>query len=138
VFGGYTYLDGIIADNGFVNTGTTSAPRWTPSPFNGNAFPTTPKHSASLWTTYAVNKAFTFGAGANYVDRQFANVNNNKYSPAYTRFDAMASYTLNQSVSFQLNIQNLTDKFYFDRVSSPHYAGVGAGRSASLMANLKF
>jgi len=138
VFGGYTYLDGVIADNGFVNTGTTASPRWTPSPFNGNAFPTTPKHSASLWTTYAVNKAFVIGGGANYVDRQFANVNNNKFSPAYTRFDAMASYILNESVSFQLNIQNLTDKFYFDRVSSPHYAGVGAGRSASLMANLKF
>jgi catecholate siderophore receptor len=138
VFGGYTYLDGIIADNGYTNTGTTSAPIWTPSPFNGNAFPTTPKHSASLWTTYAVNKTFTIGGGANYVDRQFANVNNTKYSPSYTRFDAMATWTLNPSVSFQLNIQNLTDKLYFDRVSSPHYAGVGAGRSASLMANLKF
>ncbi len=141
VFGGYTYLHGIIADNGFVNTnaGITGAPaRWTPSPFNGNAFPTTPKHSASLWSTYAVNKALTIGGGANFVDRQFANVNNTKYSPSYTRFDAMATYSLNPSVSLQLNIQNLTDKLYFDRVSSPHYAGVGAGRSASLMANLKF
>jgi len=138
VFGGYTYLHGVIADNGFVNTGTATSPRWTPSPFNGNAFPTTPKHSASLWTTYAINKSLTIGGGANFVDRQFANVNNNKYAPGYTRFDAMATYTLNPSVSFQLNIQNLTDKLYFDRVSSPHYAGVGAGRSASLMANLKF
>ena len=138
VFGGYTYLDGVIADNGFTNTGSTANPVWTPSPFNGNAFPTTPKHSASLWTTYAVNKAFTIGGGANFVDRQFANVNNTKYSPSYTRFDAMATYTLNPNVSFQLNIQNLTDKLYFDRVSSPHYAGVGPGRSATLMANLKF
>lgn len=138
VFGGYTYLDGVIADNGFVNTGSTAAPVWTPSPFNGNAFPTTPKHSASLWTTYALNKAFTIGGGANFADRQFANINNTKYAPAYTRFDAMASYTYSPNVSFQLNIQNLTDKLYFDRVSSPHYAGVGAGRSASLMANLKF
>ena len=138
VFGGYTYLDGIVADNGFANTGTTANPVWTPSPFNGNAFPTTPKHSASLWTTYAVSRALTIGGGANFVDRQFANVNNTKYSPSYTRFDAMATYTLNPNVSFQLNIQNLTDKLYFDRVSSPHYAGVGPGRSATLTANLKF
>ncbi len=139
VFGGYTYLDGVIADNGFVNTAPTGAPAvWSPSPFNGNAFPTTPKHSASLWTTYALNKAFTIGGGANFADRQFANINNTKFAPSYTRFDAMATYTLNPSVSFQLNIQNLTDKLYFDRVSSPHYAGVGAGRSASLMANLRF
>ena len=126
------------ADNGFVNTGTAAAPVWSPSPFNGNAFPTTPKHSASLWTTYAITRSFTVGGGANFVDRQFANVNNNKYAPAYTRFDAMASYVLNPNLSFQLNIQNLGDKFYFDRVSSPHYAGVGAGRSATLTANLKF
>ena len=138
LFGGYTYLDGVIADNGFVNTGTAAAPVWSPSPFNGNAFPTTPKHSASLWTTYAITRSFTVGGGANFVDRQFANVNNNKYAPAYTRFDAMASYVLNPNLSFQLNIQNLGDKFYFDRVSSPHYAGVGAGRSATLTANLKF
>ena len=128
----------MIADNGFVNTGTAAAPVWSPSPFNGNAFPTTPKHSASLWTTYAITRSFTVGGGANFVDRQFANVNNNKYAPAYTRFDAMASYVLNPNLSFQLNIQNLGDKFYFDRVSSPHYAGVGAGRSATLTANLKF
>jgi len=138
VFGGYTYLDGIVADNGFANTGTTANPVWTPSPFNGNAFPTTPKHSASLWTTYAVSRVLTIGGGANFVDRQFANVNNTKYSPSYTRFDAMATYVLNPNVSFQLNIQNLTDKLYFDRVSSPHYAGVGPGRSATLTANLKF
>ncbi|BDT60315.1 iron transport receptor protein [Massilia varians] len=138
VFGGYTYLDGIVADNGYANTGTTANPVWTPSPFNGNAFPTTPKHSASLWTTYAVSRALTIGGGANFVDRQFANVNNTKYSPSYTRFDAMATYVLNPNVSFQLNIQNLGDKLYFDRVSSPHYAGVGPGRSASLTANLKF
>ncbi|MGJ9420025.1 TonB-dependent receptor [Massilia sp. CMS3.1] len=138
VFGGYTFLDAIVEDNGFLNVGTATAPRYTPSPFNGNVFPTTPKHSASLWTSYAFNKAFSAGLGMNYVDQVYANVNNNKYAPSYTRFDAMASYTLNKNVSFQLNIQNLGDKLYFDRVSSPHYAGVGPGRSASLTANLKF
>ncbi|MEW6024336.1 MAG: TonB-dependent siderophore receptor [Pseudomonadota bacterium] len=138
VFGGYTYLDATVEDNGFTNTGTTAAPIWTPSPFNGNAFPTTPKHAASLWTSYAFGKNITAGVGMNYVDRVYANVNNTKYAPSYTRFDAMASYVLNKNVAFQLNVQNLGDKVYFDRVSSPHYAGVGAGRSATLTANLKF
>jgi outer membrane receptor for monomeric catechols len=48
-----------------------------------------------------------------------------QYAPGYSRFDAMASYEINKHISVQLNIQNLTDKFYFDKVSSPHYAGVG-------------
>lgn len=138
VFGGYTYLDGVLADNGYVNVGTTAAPVYAVSPYNGNVFPTTPKHSASLWTSYAFNKNFSAGLGMNYVDKVYANVNNTKYAPSYTRFDAMASYTLNKNVSFQLNVQNLADKLYYDRVSSPHYAGVGPGRSASLTANLKF
>ncbi|MFC4930817.1 TonB-dependent receptor [Massilia sp. GCM10023247] len=138
VFGGYTWLDAVVEDNGFVNVGTTAAPVYAPSPFNGNVFPTTPEHSASLWTSYAFNKDFSAGIGMNYVDRVYANVNNTKYAPSYTRFDAMASYALNKNVSLQLNVQNIGDKLYYDRVSSPHYAGVGPGRSASLTANFKF
>jgi catecholate siderophore receptor len=134
VFGGVTFLDAIVADNGYVLTNGVYAA----SPYNGNQFPTTPKKSASLWTSYAVDKDFTFGVGLSAMDRVYANVNNTKYVPGYTRFDAMASYNLNKNVAFQLNVQNLTDKYYFDKVSSPHYAGVGPGRSASLTANLKF
>jgi catecholate siderophore receptor len=138
VFGGYTYLDGRVADNGSVNTGTTAAPVYTPSPYNGNVFPTTPKNSASLWTSYAVLPGLVVGGGVNYVAKVYANINNTKYAPGYSRFDAMGSYELNKHISLQLNVQNLTDKLYFDRVSSPHYAGVGAGRSATLTANFKY
>ncbi|MYM22733.1 TonB-dependent siderophore receptor [Duganella sp. FT135W] len=138
VFGGYTYLDGRVADNGFVNTGTTAKPVYTASPYNGNVFPTTPKNSASLWTSYAVLPGVMVGGGVNYVAKVYANINNTKYAQGYSRFDAMASYEINKHISLQLNIQNLTDKFYFDKVSSPHYAGVGPGRSATLTANFKY
>lgn len=138
VFGGYTWLDAEIADNGYVNTGTTAAPVWTRSPFNGNRFPSTPKNSATLWTSYAFSKDFTAGFGMSAMSTVYANVNNNKHAPGYARFDAMASYALNKDISLQLNLQNLTDKLYFDKVSSPHYAGVAPGRSATLTANFKF
>lgn len=138
VFGGYTYLHGVVADNGYLNTGTTAKPNYVVSPYNGNAFPTTPRHSASLWTTYAFTNRITGGLGVNTMSKVYANVNNNKWAPGYTRFDAMASYAFNNDVSLQLNVQNLTDKFYFDKVSSPHYAGVAPGRSAQLTANVKF
>ncbi|UGQ48722.1 TonB-dependent receptor [Massilia endophytica] len=138
VFGGYTWLDGRIADNGYVNTGTTAKPVWTPSPFNGNVFPTTPKNSASLWTSYTVMPGLSIGGGLSAMSRVYSNINNTKFAPGYTRFDAMASYDLNKNVSLQLNVQNLADKLYFDKVSSPHYAGVGAGRSATLTASFKY
>jgi len=138
VFGGYTYLHGIVADNGYLNTGTTAKPVYVVSPYNGNAFPTTPRHSASLWTTYAFTNRITGGLGVNTMSKVYANVNNNKWAPGYTRVDAMASYAFSNDISLQLNVQNLTDKFYFDKVSSPHYAGVAPGRSALLTANVKF
>jgi catecholate siderophore receptor len=139
VFGGVTWLDAVVADNGYLNTAATGAPAvYVPSPYNGNQFPTTPKKSASLWTSYAINKDITVGVGASAMDRVYANVNNTKYAPGYTRFDAMASYNVNRDLSLQLNVQNLANKFYFDKLSSPHYAGVAPGRSATLTANLKF
>src|SRR5450830_1644095 len=139
VFGGYTWLDGKVDDNGYVNSAATGAPaNWVASPYNGNVFPTTPKNSASLWTSYAVLPGVTVGGGVNYVSKVYANINNTKYAPGYTRFDAMASYDVNKNITLQLNIQNLTDKLYFDKVSSPHYAGVAPGRSATLTANFKF
>jgi catecholate siderophore receptor len=134
VFGGYTWLDGRVDDNGFVLTGTT----YTASPYNGNVFPTTPKHSASLWTTYTVLPNLTVGGGLNSMSKVYANVNNTKWAPGYTRFDAMASYAVNPHDNLQLNVQNQSNKLYFDKVSSPHYAGVAAGRSASLTASFKY
>jgi catecholate siderophore receptor len=139
VFGGYTYLDGRVSDNGFVNTAATGAtPVYAASPYNGNVFPTTPKNSASLWTSYTVLPGLVVGGGVNYVAKVYANIANTKYAPGYSRFDAMASYEVNKHIALQLNVQNLGDKLYYDKVSSPHYAGVGAGRSATLTANFKY
>ncbi|MFZ4878198.1 TonB-dependent receptor [Janthinobacterium sp. Mn2066] len=139
VFGGYTHLNAVVENNGFVSTGVVNGvTQYAPSPYNGNQFPTTPKNSASLWTAYTLTPAITVGGGINYVDKVYASVANNKFAPAYTRFDAMASYVLSRNVTLQLNIQNLTDKLYFDKVSSPHYAGVAPGRTATLTANIKF
>ena len=140
VFGGYTWLDGVVLDNGFVNTGTTAAPNWTPSPFNGNRFPNTPENSASLWTTYAFSAVpgLTIGGGASYVDMQYGNVNNTKWIPSYTRWDAMASYRFAERYSLQLNLQNVTDELYFTKAYASHYASIAPGRSATLTFGFNF
>jgi catecholate siderophore receptor len=140
VFAGYTYLDATVEDNGFVNTGTTANPVWSPSPFNGNAFPNTAKHSASLWTSWTPSFApgLSLGLGANYVDKVYGNVNNTKWVPSYTRVDAMVGYTFSPRYSLQLNVQNLTDELYFSKAYSSHYAAIAAGRSATLAFNFTF
>lgn len=138
VFAGYTHLNARVVDNGFLNVGTTAAPVYVASPYNGNRFPTTPEDSLSLWSTYTVLPGLTVGGGASYVSKVYANVNNTKWVPSYWRYDAMASYTLNKHTALQLNIQNLTDKVYYNAVSSPHYANIAPGRSATLTANFMY
>ena len=54
----------------------------------------------------------------------------------YSRYDAMASYQFTPNLALQLNVYNLGDKVYYSGVRSPHYANMGAGRSA--VATLKF
>ena len=140
VFGGYTYLDATLVDNGVVNTGTTANPVWSPSPLNGNRFPNTPRHSASIWTTYtfADLPQLTLGGGANYVGKVYGNTANTKWVPSYTRWDAMASYAFNPKYSLQLNVQNLGDAEYFTKAYASHYAAMAPGRSATLSFNFRF
>lgn len=136
VFGGYTWLDAELEDNCFVNLGTSAAPNYVTC--KGNAFPATPKQSASLWTSYTVMPGLVIGGGVNAVSKVWSNVQNTKFVPGYTRVDAMASYDVNKNISLQLNLQNLTDKLYYDKVGSNHYAGVGVGRTAILTANFRY
>ncbi|WP_312600099.1 TonB-dependent receptor [Pseudomonas luteola] len=125
VFGGYTYLDSEIRKS------TTASDE-------GNKMPQTPENNFTLWTTYDVTQDFTVGGGATYVDRQFGNTANSTYIPSYTRYDAMAAYRVTKNLDLQLNVQNLTDKRYFDQVYSTHMAHVAPGRTALLSANFHF
>ncbi|HYG13841.1 MAG TPA: TonB-dependent siderophore receptor [Methylophilaceae bacterium] len=130
IFAGYTYLDSELVDNGGagVNAGSD----------NGNQFPNTPENSASLWTTYDFLPKLTIGGGAFYVDKQFGNTANSVSIPSYVRYDAMAGYQIDKHLSLQLNIQNLTDKRYFDAAYSNHYATVAAGRLSYLTLNFTY
>lgn len=126
VFGGYTFLDSEIVDDGaFANN-------------QGKEFPNTPNHSFSLWSTYDILRDVTVGGGATYVAKRYGNAANTLSVPNYWRFDAMAAYKLNESVDFQLNVINLFDETYYEKPYSTHMASVGAGRAALLTTNFKF
>ena len=127
VFAGYSYLDGKQQDGGPLNKAN-----------DGNKLPNTPRNSASLWTTYAITPKLTVGGGAFYVDEVFGSVANSTYVPSYTRYDAMASYKLTKNVDLQLNVQNLTDKTYYDKAFSTHFANQAAGRTALLTTSFHF
>ncbi len=143
VSAGYTYMQSELKDNGYVcsvssRNGCPAPGVWIVSPNNGNEFPNTPKHAATVWSTYRFPFGLVVGGGASYVDRQYGDAANSKWIPAYTRWDAMASYAVQDNISVQLNVQNLTDKVYFTKAYSSHYATIAPGRSATLSLNVAF
>lgn len=125
VFGGYTYLDSEIRKSSTASD-------------EGNKMPQTAQNNFTLWSTYDVLQNFTVGGGATYVDEQYGNTANTTMIPSYWRYDAMAKYVVSKNVDLQLNVQNLTDKRYFDQVYSTHMAHVAPGRTALLGVNFHF
>ena len=134
VMAGYTYLDSELVDGGFTKVGD----EYVPNPSNGNQVQNVAKNSATLWTTYAVLPQVTIGGGATYMDKVFGNATNTKWVPSYVRYDAMARYNVNKNVDLQLNVNNLSDKRYFTKAYSSHYATEAEGRSAVLSVNFKY
>jgi len=126
LFASYTYLDAEIVDDGPIEGN------------DGNRFPNTPEHSASVWATYAVTPRLTLGAGASYVDLRYGNAANTVWIPSYTTYDAMASFDVNDRMEVQLNVKNLTDEVYFVRPYSNHYAALGEARSAVVTLAVDF
>jgi catecholate siderophore receptor len=125
VFAGYSYLDSEVVDAGPVNTDTV-----------GNKLPNTPEHSLTVWTTYDVTDKAQIGGGGSYMSERFGNTANTRNVDDYWRFDAMAAYELSEHISLQLNVNNLFDERYFDRVYSTHMATVATGRT--VIGSLKF
>ncbi len=129
--------------------GTTSTSTTTASNnVSGASTRWSPKLTATLWSTYALNNTLTLGGGARYVSEQkrvvdpnvsLASQNNVPSIPAYWVADAMASYKINKNVSVRLNVYNLFDKFYINSLNnSGARLTVGAPRSGVLSANIQF
>jgi catecholate siderophore receptor len=103
----------------------------------GKEMVNTPPNSFNVWSTYQLPSGLHFGGGARFVDRRFGNTINTRVVDAYWTFDAMASYPLTEHIDLKLNLYNLTDKFYFDRIGGGHIVP-GPGRAAMLSTSFRF
>ena len=84
-----------------------------------------------------MRSGFSVGGGARFVDKRFGNTINTRFVDSYWTVDLMASYPLTKHVDLQLNLYNLTDTFYFDRIGGGHVVP-GPGRSASIRTSFRF
>jgi catecholate siderophore receptor len=97
----------------------------------------TPKHSASLWTTYRVAPLWRIGFGLNHRGKQNPEGNRNVTAAAFTTADAMVEYLVSESTTLKLNVTNLTDKLYADTLYRGFYAP-GAARSVQVSLKTTF
>jgi catecholate siderophore receptor len=124
VFGAYTFLDSEIVKS---NTATEV----------GKAIQNTPRHSFNIWTTYLLPHRITLGGGPRFVGRRFGNNINTRQVDGYWLLDAMASFPASRHIDLRLNLYNLTNEYYFDRLGGGHLIP-GAGRSVMVSAGFRF
>ncbi len=107
IFGGYTYLESEILESN--------------NPLEvGKDLQNTPKHSLSFWLTYEFPHGFTLGGGPRYVSKRFGNNINTRFVDGYWLLDLMASYPITKFMDLRLNLYNVTDEYYFDRLGGGH------------------
>jgi catecholate siderophore receptor len=113
----YSQLDGEVVGR---SGGTGNTPR------------ELPEQLFSLWSTYQAFDKLGFGVGVTHQDESFINNDNTRVLPSYTRVDAAVYYTINDNLTLQLNIENLTDELYFPHSHSSHQATVAEPVNATL------
>lgn len=124
VLAGYTLLDSAIVESN--------------NPLEvGNKLINTPRHSFNFWTTYQFPFRLSLGGGGRFVDGRFGNTTNTRFVESFWLMDATASYRINKRIDLRLNLNNLTDKYYFDRIGGGHIVP-GPARSLLLATNFHF
>lgn len=144
IFANYTYLESELEQSlsdYVIGLGTVDF-------LAGDPLPNTPEHSFSVWTTYeldAIREGFLLGYGVTYqgeytFTRQSAS-SPLYYTPDYFVHRAMISYPITPRAVLQLNVNNLLDEGYFERVrnnATNGWATPGAERSATLSFSYRF
>ncbi|WP_271409171.1 TonB-dependent receptor [Pseudomonas sp. Q1-7] len=137
LFANFTFLDSETRKDANTPKGLATV---------GQALANTPPRSFNLWTTYDLPGDFRVGYGARYVsERNLTSSNDGIKLDAYWLHNAMLGYKASENLDLQLNLNNLFDKDYVERVRTVlGTAGrssafeYGDARSAVLSATLSF
>jgi catecholate siderophore receptor len=126
---GYTYLDGKTTASG------------TPA-YVGKEMPNVARNALNLWTEYELSEQWEVGTGGNWLGPRYADSGETARIPGYVVWNAMASYRVSKLVSLQLNVNNITNKLYYDNAyytsASENHVIPGAGRTAKLSVRVSF
>lgn len=136
VFANYTFLDSETLEAAAGGNSVAS---------KGQALANTPPRSMNLWTTYQLAPDLTLGYGARHVSERNVTSSTTAKLDAYWLHNAMLRLQVNRQLDLQLNINNLFDKAYVERVRQQNGNAArssaieyGASRAAILSANYLF
>lgn len=125
IAGGYAYSDAEITEDNVFEV--------------GNRINNVPRHSASLWTTYEIQKGplqgLGLGLGLFYVGERAGDLDNSFEVPSYTRTDLSLFYR-RDNFRGAINIENLFDIDYFEAAESDLRVYYGA--PLTIKASLSF
>jgi catecholate siderophore receptor len=131
VFAGYTFLDGEIVESPQIGSNLDAG-----IAAQGKVAPNTPRHNATLWTTYRLNPQWELGGGAQFASERWLNNFQSAKVDGYTRWDATVAY-LQKSWEVRLNLQNLSNELYFEGSSAGRATPV-RGRTALISGLVRF
>ncbi|WP_222718361.1 TonB-dependent siderophore receptor [Aliarcobacter vitoriensis] len=128
-------IDGEITDNWNISFGIANfeAKNAKNEKFNTTSSRTT----ANLFTKYKINKDFAIGGGLNYKSKIYTGSGTSKMTQdAYILANVMASYNVTKDLKFQLNINNLFDKKYYEGIGN--FNNVNYGEPRSFAVNMRY
>ncbi len=129
----YTWIPTAKIDESTVALNATG----TGAQVKGDRSGLTPKHAASLWTTYQVLPKLRLGGGVNYRGEQNPEGARHVTAKSFTTLDLMAEYALNETLTLKANVNNATDELYADSLYRGFYSP-GAPRTVQLTLSAKF
>jgi len=110
----------------------------------GNKILGVAKHSASLLAVYEFDGGSSIGASTTHFAKRPgetsrpSGVNNDFYLPAYTTFDLLGRWQVNQDLSFNFNLDNLFNRTYYERSVSRSWVVPGEPRNLTVGVSFKF
>ncbi|HUD28973.1 MAG TPA: TonB-dependent siderophore receptor [Novosphingobium sp.] len=132
--GGYVYND-----NTYLDDAALEGARFTLA---------MPAHSVKLWTSYQPQDGalarLSLGAGINWQSETeafltFLGGNTGARQPAYAVVNTRIGYDVTDKVTLALNVNNLFDKHYYERVSGTEFGNFyGAPRNVLATARLRY
>ena len=141
IFMNHTWIPNAKIDKSNVSATNTNATTGAVTANNaqhqGDRPSLTPRHSGSIWSTYAVAPQWRVGAGLTYRGAQNPEGARQIEASGFATADAMVEYSINDKTSLKLNVSNLSNKLYADTLYRGFY-GPGAPRSVQLMLKSRF